>query len=83
MTAQASVSPERALQVNERVAAQLFQVGAIERLSQEIERDLLRAVRRHGETTTVHGDAVARSGQRSEARRRDFQLHSVVGRADP
>src|SRR4051812_26671370 len=83
MTAELALREERAFQVNDCVAAQLSEVGAIERFLQKVEGDLLCTMRRDREATAVNGDAVSCPGVGRDPRRRNLELHSLIGGADP
>src|ERR1700731_82570 len=74
---------ERALEIYRTVAAQLFQIGAIERFFEKIERNLLAATRAHGQTTTIYRDAVADRSLRRELRCGQLQLSAAIAHANP
>src|SRR6266480_667978 len=74
---------ERSLEIYRTVASELFQIGAVERLFEKIERDLLVATRAHGQTTTIHRQAVADRSLRRELWRRQLQLSAAIAHANP
>src|SRR5205085_12052528 len=74
---------ECALEIYRTVASQLFQIGAVERLFEEIERNLLTATRVHGQTTTIHSYAVADRRLRRKLWRRQLQLSTAIAHANP
>jgi protein O-mannosyl-transferase len=74
---------KRAFEVDRTIASQLFQVCSIERFLEQIESELVGAVRAQGQAATIHGNAVAGLHGRSEFWRANLQLRAAVRHSDP
>ena len=74
---------KRAFEVYLTITSKLFEIGAVERFLEQIERELVAAMRADGQTTTVHGDAVADSNRGRELWRGHLQLSAAIGRPTP
>jgi hypothetical protein len=83
MSAHRRAGDESALEIYRTVASQLFQISAFESFFEHIECDLLVAVCAHGQTTPVHGDAVADGSVRRELWRSQLQLSAAIAHTNP
>ena len=83
MAAQRRAGSERSLEIYRTVAAELFQICAVERFFKKIECQLIITLSADGESATVHGNAVPDRSCRRELRPAQLQLSATVGHADP
>ena len=83
VTAQWRAGDERPFEVYQTFTSKLFQVRAIERLLEQIERQLFIAPRTHRQTAAIHRYAIANCGFSCQPGRRDLKLCAAFGHPDP
>lgn len=83
VAAQEVTSGERLLEVHERIAAEMFEIGALEGFLEQIESELFGAVTGDGKATSIYSDAIAGAGTLGNSRGIDLELCPALGRANP
>jgi hypothetical protein len=83
MTTHTAISSERAFKINRASAAQLPQIGAVERFFKQVERQMLIAIRPDGQATAVHSDTVTAMDIAGDAGRGDLELSATIACANP
>src|SRR5262249_50082019 len=83
MPANPTVGRERAFQIDRAIAAQGFEICAIQRLVQQVERELIAALPGDGQATSVNGHAVTDRNTFGQAWRFNLKFCASLARPDP
>src|SRR5690242_12967777 len=83
MAAKPPISGQGPFQVNERVAPQNAEIGAVESFLEQIEGDLFRSMRANGKAASVNGEAITSMSRGGTAWSGNFQLDAAFARAHP
>src|ERR1043166_3416978 len=83
MSSHPSLAGYGSLQVDQAIAPKMSQISPLQCLLEQVKRDLIGSMRRHGEAAAVDCNAVSGSHCFGEARGRDLELVPAFGDPDP
>ncbi len=83
MATETPIRRKSALEIDAALSTQALHLGAIERLFEKVEGELVTAMRRDRQAAAVHRDAVADPDFRCDQRCDNLKLRAPIGRGEP